>query len=446
MSHPVRAVAVGPVVSVGLIHASVSTRAAAQISTEEGINGRKIAGGLVGKSPQSAVRRNISSCLEGDISVSTPSAIKFFLAAALIFAFSFTATFARAEEPPRPGCIKEEEGLEQGIGALAAALMGYEVVETEESVWLGHYDEHGRPKYEPRKTSWYCPPPATQTSSTWGGPTVGFTSSTSGGATGGFSLVVSGGAVSAATPTSNQANGSPDPDPNTTNKVTPTGTGAAVGVGWVYTIQPAAPTLPTEATYRHRYAPEDKPASGFPAVLPAKAPPKPVPPVPRVTFGVEGNVYAFAGVNSTIHGIPGGPFGTATGNDSFNIKDKYLFTGGAFLKVPITATWSAALTGGVALVDKQVTYNCFTYCAVAPATPSFSNSQDVWLPGAYVGGRIQMPLAIAAWPGTTLGFDYKHVFLASQNVTVGNVTTRWVTLNVAQDIDLFTATLAIPLR
>jgi hypothetical protein len=42
------------------------------------------------------------------------------------------------------------------------------------------------------------------------------------------------------------------------------------------------------------------------SVLPTKAPPRPLPPAPRVTFGVEGNVRFFAGSNSTINGIPSG--------------------------------------------------------------------------------------------------------------------------------------------
>jgi len=179
-------------------------------------------------------------------------------------------------------------------------------------------------------------------------------------------------------------------------------------------------------------------------VFVTKAPPKPITPAPRVTYGVEGNVYFFGGGNSTISGLPGGPGITPTGNDSLNFRGRYLFTAGGFVSVPISATWKAALTAGFAEADLSMTYNCGTYCTTGGITP-FSASQDVWLPGAYVGGRLDMPLAIGPWPGTTIGFDYKHVFLASQNVLLGNVAVRAVSQNVYQDIDMFMVRLAVPL-
>jgi hypothetical protein len=191
-----------------------------------------------------------------------------------------------------------------------------------------------------------------------------------------------------------------------------------------------------------RYAPEDKPASGFPAVLPTKAPP--AAPPPRITFGIDGNVYFFAGPNATINGIPGGPGITPTGNDSFNFRDKVLFTAGGVINVPINATWTVALTGGFAEADKSATYNCGTYCTTGGVTP-FSTSKDVWLPGGYVGGRLIVPLTLAPWPGTTIAFDYKHVMLASESVTLGSPATRQVTANVSQGIDLFMVRLAVPL-
>jgi len=205
---------------------------------------------------------------------------------------------------------------------------------------------------------------------------------------------------------------------------------------------PAATGSGSAGTAVSRYAPEDKPASGFPAVLPTKAPPKTSPPPPRITFALDGNVYFFAGPNATINGIPGGPGITPTGNDSFNFKDKVLFTAGGVVNVPINATWTASLTGGFAEADMRATYNCGTYCTTG-AVPPFSASKEVWLPGGYVGGRLTVPLALSPWRGTTIGFDYKHVMLASETVALGNPATRQVTQNVSQNIDLFMVRLAI---
>jgi hypothetical protein len=175
--------------------------------------------------------------------------------------------------------------------------------------------------------------------------------------------------------------------------------------------------------------------------------PKYVQPAPLIPFGVEANVYFFPGSNSTINGIPGGPGVTSTGDDNFNIKDKFLFTAGGWVAVPIYPGWRFAVTGGFAEAEKSMTYNCVTYCLLGmPATPTFSDSKDVWLPGGYVGGRIETSLGIAAWPGATMSFDYKHVFLGSENVTFGNIATRTVTLNTSGDIDMFMARLTLPLR
>jgi hypothetical protein len=248
-------------------------------------------------------------------------------------------------------------------------------------------------------------------------------------------------------------------DPSTVARITPSGSGLAGSVGfyvppelvsWVNQILGGPLNLFSGATGSNgpavmHYAPDDHPGSGFPANLPTKAPPKPAEKPRRVTIGFDGNVYFFSGVHSTINGIPGGPGITPTGNDSFNIKDKYLFTMGAVINVPINATWTAALTGGFAEADESVTYNCGTYCTTGGVTP-FSASHDTWLPGGYVGGRIETSLAIARWPGSTISFDYKHVMLASESVALGSPATRQVTMGVSGAIDLFTVRFAVPLR
>jgi hypothetical protein len=84
-----------------------------------------------------------------------------------------------------------------------------------------------------------------------------------------------------------------------------------------------------------QYAPEDKSrvAAHMPRI-PLKGPAQIRHP-PLLTFGVEGNVYFFPVVNSTITGIPGGPFGTTVGNDSFSFRDNYMFTAGGVVTVRI---------------------------------------------------------------------------------------------------------------
>jgi hypothetical protein len=104
------------------------------------------------------------------------------------------------------------------------------------------------------------------------------------------------------------------------------------------------------------------------------------------------------------------------------------------------------VTGGFAEANKTATYNCATYCVLA-GVPSYSNSRSTWLPGAYVGGRLQTPVNIAGLRRSLIGFEYKHAFLGSENVTLGSAGQGTIVgLNVKQDIDLFTARLAVPLQ
>jgi hypothetical protein len=197
-----------------------------------------------------------------------------------------------------------------------------------------------------------------------------------------------------------------------------------------------------------RYAPEDKPASGFPSVLPTKAPPpKPSAPPRFITLNAEVGIYGFAGGKSTLNGIPGGPGITPGGADSFNFRDNFMVTAGGAIVVPVTASLTAAVTGGFTGIDKTVTFNCVTYCQFPGApVPTFSDSKDVFLPGAYVGGRLQWPIGIFGFPGANLILQYKHVFAFGENVSLGSVAQgRIVGFNVAQDLDLVTAGLSIPL-
>lgn len=244
------------------------------------------------------------------------------------------------------------------------------------------------------------------------------------------------------------------PIPLTSDPIAPgTTTAGATGfifggiVSWPFiSLSPLAPPPPPPPP--PAYAPEDKPASGFPAVLPTKAPPKqPAPLRPPVSFNLEAGIYGFAGGKSTINGIPGGPGITPTGADSFNFRDNFMVTAGAAVVVPVTASVTAAITGGFAGVDKTATFNCVTYCVNGVPVPAFSASKDVFLPGAYLGGRVQWPIAIPGFPGAAFFLQYKHVFVPSENLSLGSVAQgRIVSFNVSQDLDLVTAGLAIPLH
>jgi hypothetical protein len=182
-------------------------------------------------------------------------------------------------------------------------------------------------------------------------------------------------------------------------------------------------------------------------VLPTKAPPKPVEPPPRITLNAELGIYGFFGSQATINGIPGGPGITPTGSDSFNFRDNFMITAGGAIVVPVTPAWTVALTGGFAAVDKTVTFNCVTFCENGLVVPTFSDAKNLLLPSAYVGGRMQWPFPILGIAGAKFSVEYTHVFVGSRNVTLGSVAQdRIVSFNVAQDLDLFTAGVSIPLR
>ena len=227
------------------------------------------------------------------------------------------------------------------------------------------------------------------------------------------------------------------------------GAGGVIGVSGsaelMILVQPNLLPPPAPA-----YAAEDKPASGFPAVLPIKAPPKaPVLPSlpPRLTFNVEASAYAFLGGNSTLNGIPGGPGITPTGSDSFNFRDDFMFTTGGAFVYGAPSSWTAAVTGGFVGLVEHVSFNCATYCVNGVPVPTFSASKEMFLPGAYVGGRVQLPFAVPGLPGARFFLQYKHIFTFNENVSLGSVAQgRIVNFTTAPNLNLITAGLSIPLH
>ena len=276
-----------------------------------------------------------------------------------------------------------------------------------------------------------CPPPSTTT-----------------GVSGGVQVSVFIGTSSTSTSFVTTGSGSAGVgDPVTDNKVNPSGTGFVGGVGASAALGELTNPFSGATGGTNpitRYAPEAK--NAYAAYFPLKAPPKPQTPRSMLTWGVDGNVYFFAGGDQTITGIPGGPFGTATGIDTFRISNNYMFTVGGWITAPITPTWSVSLTGGLAELNQTVTYNCVTFCAVAPATPAFTASQDRWVTGGYIGGRLAMPVALPGFPGANIGIDYKHVFFGNYNVSLGTVATRQVNARLSPDMDLVTLRLGVPIR
>jgi hypothetical protein len=163
-----------------------------------------------------------------------------------------------------------------------------------------------------------------------------------------------------------------------------------------------------------------------------------------LALGIDANFNAFAGGERTVTGIPGGPFGTDNGDDTFKINDNYLLMFGGWLTERFASGWSLSLTGGLAEFNQTLKYNCDTFCAVTPAVPTFTDSHDTWRTGGYVGGRVAIPISLPGFSGVSIGLDYKHVFLPSYTTTLGGFETRLVSARVSPAMDLVMLRLAVP--
>ncbi|CDZ77748.1 hypothetical protein BN59_02038 [Legionella massiliensis] len=164
-----------------------------------------------------------------------------------------------------------------------------------------------------------------------------------------------------------------------------------------------------------------------------------------LALGIDGNFNAFAGSGRPIAGIPGGPFGTDNGSDTFKISDNYMFMFGAWITDQLASGLSLSLTGGLAELNQTVKYNCETYCAVMPGVPAFVASKDNWRAGGYVGGRIATSISLPGFSGATIGLDYKHVFLPSHTTALGNIATRQVNARVSPSMDRVMLRLTVPI-
>jgi hypothetical protein len=258
-------------------------------------------------------------------------------------------------------------------------------------------------------------------------------------------VVVSGGVVnsSAKDVTKNTISGDVT-DPHSENAVHPSLLGGVGGVGVEIDFVDLFTLLVTGQTAQQiaDYAPEVEKA--YAANFPIQVKPKPQSPVVR--WGFDAHAYFFAGGDAHINGIPGGPFGTATGSDSFKISNNVLFTAGPWVSAPLMAGWTIALTGGFAELNQTLKYTCASFCAVAPATPAFTASKDTWVAGGYIGTRVTTPISIPGLPASTIGIDYKHIFLDSYTVSLGSPATRQVTSRLSPDLDIVTVRFAVSIR
>jgi hypothetical protein len=228
-------------------------------------------------------------------------------------------------------------------------------------------------------------------------------------------------------------------DPHSPNSANGSGSGFVGGVGLSLALGEFASPFAAGGSSLLGYASEAERAYAYAPVSPAAR-------RRGVTFGIVGNVYFFAGGAGQVTGIPGGPFGTANGADTFKISNNYMFTVGGWVSVPLFRASNVALTGGFAELSQTIKYDCVTFCAVAPATSAFTASQDKWIPGSYIGARVSMPVLLPIVGEGTFGIDYKHLFFREYDVALGNVATRQVNARLSPDLDLVTVRLTVPLR
>jgi len=170
----------------------------------------------------------------------------------------------------------------------------------------------------------------------------------------------------------------------------------------------------------------------------------PPPPAPPITFGVDTAITFFDGNGGSFNGIPGGPFGTAAGTDTLVVKDNFMFTVGGVINVPVFPGLSVGVTGGFAELNQTVKFNCTGggYCGAVPAATPFTASDDTWIPGAYFGGKVSVPIPLV--PGATLGVDVKRVLFGNQTSTPGNPQ-RILGVNTTPNMTIVTGVLQFPI-
>jgi len=156
------------------------------------------------------------------------------------------------------------------------------------------------------------------------------------------------------------------------------------------------------------------------------------PPIQREIFGVEFTVLDGTG-STTLQGTPVTAF-AGPNTDQYNATDRFIGMADFTVTVPVSQSVSVLGRTGIAVIDKQVTYDCNGYCAAAGLAP-FSQSQTIWQPGFVIGGGVMYTP-----PGSPVTFeaDISHIFTDQKNVEFGQPATIFTASNVSQGVTVAT--------
>jgi hypothetical protein len=156
------------------------------------------------------------------------------------------------------------------------------------------------------------------------------------------------------------------------------------------------------------------------------------PPIQREVFGFE--ITFLDGTGSTeLRGTPVTAFpGPST--DQYNTTDKFIGMANFTAIAPVSQSVSLLGRAGIAVIDKQVTYDCGGYCAAAGVAP-YSQSQTIWQPGLVIGGAV---MYTPSGSPVTFEVDISHIFTDQKNVEFGQPATISTAFNVSQGVTVVT--------
>ena len=156
----------------------------------------------------------------------------------------------------------------------------------------------------------------------------------------------------------------------------------------------------------------------------------------------------FGGGSKSIAGIPGivpflAPGVASTDTLKFRNDVNIDFTGriGTYIS-PKSAVYAL---GGLSISSVTLKYDCFGFCAAAPATPAFSAEMTKWTYGGVIGAGFETrvdwfpPVLGIDAAATSLYLEYRAHFLAPVTIDVGSLPTRSTSQRVDMDIQTITA-------
>jgi opacity protein-like surface antigen len=166
-----------------------------------------------------------------------------------------------------------------------------------------------------------------------------------------------------------------------------------------------------------------------------------------IQVGAEAQVLFSSNSSSTFQGTPTTALGPAPGTDNYSVRDNYFVIFSGIVSIPVTQNLAIFAKAGYGLVNKTITYNSVGLSDLAH-TPQTSQSSDKTLGGLALGAGVSWKLEYDTGRKehyVTLQLDYEHIFLNQEKVEFGNPATVFTSFNVAQDVDLFTARVIVPL-